>query len=247
MTRSSEILPPSPVAVEFERRVNWSAVRSALFVVMLISLGAIAVWSRIAAPRTATGLPDDPDVRAASGLVMGGLRPGAQDLRFGSALGGDVSAPDARGAGRERLEAARVHLERARARRPLDPRTLTALAHVESALRRNAPAESHYRLALEFAPHYGEARLGLGVALAQRSYLSSDPLERRRMQLQALAQFAAVRPGDPVYASALHNRAVLALLAGREAEARAHAGRYFELDPAGPWSERLRALAGPRG
>jgi tetratricopeptide (TPR) repeat protein len=244
MNEPPTLAPPSPAVREFERLVSWSAVRTALFLLMLASLGSIAAWSRFAPPRTAAGLPEDQDVRAAHALLAGGMRPAAQDLRFTSALAGEVPGPAAPAADREALAAAREHLERARARRPLDPRTLTALAHVESALRRSAAAESHYGLALEFAPHYGEARLGLGVSLAHRSYLSTDALERRRLQLRALAQFAAVSPDDPAYASALYNRAVFALLAGRDAEAGRLVTEYLTLDPSGAWSEHLKALAG---
>lgn len=238
--------PPTPAAVppavrEFERRVNWSAVRSALFIVMLLSLGAIALWSRIAPPRTAIGLPDDPGVREAQALLEGRLRAPAVDLRFSSALGGDVAFPAAPGPGRDALERARTQLALTRERNPLDPRVLAALAHVESALRRTHQAESHYRLALEIVPHYGEARLGLGALLAHRSNLATDPIERRRLGLQALAQFAAVRADDPVYPSALHNRALYAARAGRADEAARLAGAYLEIDPSGPWADHLRA------
>jgi tetratricopeptide (TPR) repeat protein len=238
---------PSPAVREFERRVNWSAVRSALFVTLLLTLGVIALWSRVAPPRTATGLPDDADTRAAAALLQNGLRPAAPDLRFRSALAGEVAGPAAAGAGFVALEKARGLLEKALSRDPLDPRRLTALAHVETALHRTNAADSRYRMALEFAPHYGEARLGLGVLLAHRSNLSPDPLERHRLRLQALAQFTAGRPEDPVYPIALLDRAVLALYAGRGVVAAECVEAYLALEPSGPWADHLRALAaGPR-
>jgi tetratricopeptide (TPR) repeat protein len=234
-------LEPLPIAQDFERRLQWGALPAALFLLMLASLGAIALYSSLAAPRTASGLPQDRDIEAARRLLEGRLRPPAQDLRFASALTGDA-LPDAEGAGHDRLAAARSRLERALQRHRLDPRALASLAHVELALRRAEAAEAHYRLALEFAPHYGEARLGLGLALAKRAERATDALERRRLQLRALAQFTAVPETDPVFASALYNRAVMAWRSGRREEARRLAVRYMQIDPYGPWPERLRTL-----
>ncbi len=238
--------PPTaapPLAREFERRVNWGALPAILFLVMLVSLAAIAAYSTFAAPRTAHGMPADPDVDAARALLAGHMNSPAQDLRFTSSLTGDVGplpvAPDP-----DRLAAARERLERVLERHAFDPRALTALAHVELALRRGRRAEAHYRLALEFAPHYGEARLGLGLALAQRSYATADTHERRRLQLRALAQFAAVSEDDPVYLAALHDRAMMALFAGRRQAAERLGEQYFARDPDGPWAVRLRAALG---
>jgi len=234
---------PPPVAKELERRLNWGALPAILFLVMLASLASIAIYSTVARPRTAIGLPADPDVAAARTLLEGRMRSPVQELRFTSALSGE-SAPDAPPTGHDRLAAARERLERAVERLPLDPRALTALGHVELALRRGPAAESHYRLALEFTPHYGEARLGLGLALAQRSYQPANVLERRRLQLRALAQFTAVRDDDPVAACALYNRAVMAHMAGRDADARSLEERYRSLDPGGPWARRLERMLG---
>lgn len=235
--------PAPPVALELERRLNWGALPAILFLVMLASLGTIAVYSTVARPRTASGLPADADVEAARALLQGRLRSPVPELRFGSTLAG-TPLPDGESAGHDRLAAARERLERALERRPLDPRVLTALGHVELALHRDAQAESHYRLALEFTPHYGEARLGLGLALAQRSLRTGHALERRRLQLRALAQFTAVRGDDPVAPSALFDRAVMAHMAGRDADAKRLADAYLSRDPSGPWAERLRATLG---
>lgn len=234
---------PAPIARELERRLNWGALPAILFLLMLLSLGAIAAYSTFAPPRTAHGLPDDPDVTAARALVAGHMGSPVQDLRFTSALTGDVGprpvAPDP-----DRLAAAREHLEHVLERDPFDPRTLTALAHVELALRRGTSALAHYRLALEFAPHYGEARLGLGLALARRSYTTANALERRRLQLRALAQFTAVSKDDPVYGAALYDRAMMALFAGRHDEAERLAREYLAREPDDPWAVRLRAAFG---
>jgi tetratricopeptide (TPR) repeat protein len=172
------------------------------------------------------------------------MRSPVQELRFASALSGDAAPDPAAAADHDRLAAARERLERVLERHPLEPRALTTLAHVELALRRDAAAESHYRLALEFTPHYGEARLGLGLALAQRSFQTGHALERRRLHLRALAQFAAVPADDPVSPSARYNRAVMAWMAGRRELAQGLADDYLSLDPKGPWADRLRATIG---
>jgi len=246
MTVRSSTAPPAPDAArEFERRMNWAAWSVILFLLMLLGLTAVAVYSMVARPRTASGLPGDADVQAAHALVEGRTRVAVEELRFWSALTGDappgihVTPEDHR-----RLAAALVLLEKARRRHPLDSRTLTALAHVELALRRNAAAESNYRMALEMVPHYGEARLGLGVAMAVRALTATQPHERRRLELLALAQFAAVDRNDPAYLCALHNRAVMALQAGRRAEAERLEASYLDLDPDGPWAVRLRKMFG---
>jgi len=233
-----------PAAREIERRLNWGALPAILFLVMLASLGAIAMYSTLARPRTAHGLPADPDIDAARALLEGRMRSPVHELRFGSALCGETM-PDGEGAaGHDALAAARERLERALERHPLDPRALTALAHAELALRRNGDAESHYRLALEFTPHYGEARLGLGLALAQRAFRTGHPHERRRLQLRALAQFAAVREDDAVAASALYNRAVMSWMTGRRDRARRLAAEYLSADPDSPWAARLAMTIG---
>jgi tetratricopeptide (TPR) repeat protein len=238
---------PEPAARELERRLNWGALPAILFLLMLASLAAIATYSTFAKPRTAHGMPDDPDITAARALLEGHMRSPAQDLRFTSALAGDVAPGPAAAAHHDPLAAARERLVRVLERHPLDPRVLTGLAHVELALRHGAAAESNYRLALEFTPHYGEARLGLGLALAQRSYRTTDALERRRLQLRALAQFAAVKTDDPAYECALFNRAMMAHFAGRSAEAQRLGDDYLSRDPAGPWAGRLRAALGRTG
>lgn len=235
-----------PAAREIERRLNWGALPAILFLVMLASLGAIAMYSTMARPRTAHGLPSDPDIDAARGMLEGRMRSPVQELRFASALGGEAAPAGGAGAGRDVLAAARERLERALERRPLDPRVLTALGHVELALRRGRAAESHYRLALEFAPHYGEARLGLGLVLAQRALRSAHAHERRRLQLRALAQFTAVRDGGTA-TSALYNRAVMSWMTGRREEARRLAAEYLAVDDGSPWAQQLRTTIGGDG
>jgi cytochrome c-type biogenesis protein CcmH/NrfG len=245
-SRSKHAVSPEAVQ-QLERRLKWGALPAVLFVCMMVSLAAVAIYSTFAKPRSATGLPADADVIAARDLLLG--RPGVPStgLRFRSALTGDL-APDARvrPADHARVVAAYQHLERAYRAHPLDPRTLTALGHCELALRHPARAERCYRLALEFTPHYGEARLGLGMALAQRAASTRDAVPRRRLQLEATAQFAAVAEADSAFACALYNRAVLLMGVGREREAERLAQSYFALDPSSPWAVQLRATLANR-
>lgn len=216
-----------------------------IFLAMLAGLGLVAALSLLTPKRTITGLPDDPDARSAAALVRERFRMGAGALRFRSSLTGEAwpgwpfSVADAAAAAQ-----AEAMLERARARRPLDPRLVASLAHLDVGRRRLTRAEDRYRRALVLVPHYGEARLGLGVALALRAENDADPLEQRSLRLQALAQFAAVLPADPEYPDALHDRALLAALVGREPEAERWAREYLLHDSTSTWAESLAARVG---
>jgi len=105
-------------------------------------------------------------------------------------------------------------------------------------------AATRYREACERAPHYGEGRLGWGVALALDASRTADPWQRRALTLRAIAQFAAVDASLPEYPHALYDRARLLAEVGRATEARTMADRYLALDPSGPWAERLRSELG---
>ena len=143
-----------------------------------------------------------------------------------------------------RLEKARRYLEIASARNPRDPRFDCLFGHLELAGGALERAAGRYRAALAFAPRYGEARLGLGVALARQATHATNEPEARGLTLQAIAQLAAVEEGDRFHLPALYNRALLLGRVGREPEARRWAARYVELDPGSDWAERLRhALA----
>ena len=213
-----------------------------VFGVALLSLFVVGLAS-LAPPRILTGLPDDPELRRVPEL----LRVAADahgELRFQSSF---ASAPKSgRGASAapaaERAEAERLLLA-ARKRHPRDPRIVAGLGCYELALDRLERAERNYRQALDRAADYGEARLGLGVTLAERARGVGDEDQARRLRLAAIAQLAAVDPRDSVFLPALYNRALLLIRVGREEEARRWAGLYAAHDP-GPWSDRLtRELA----
>lgn len=233
--------PPSAVA-EIERRLRWRAAPLLFFVALMAGLAAVAMLSLFAPRSVVRGIPDDEDARAAFRVMRDQPPFGTGTLRFRSELTGEsepgVALPDPGTA-----EAARRLLTRARGRRPLEPRLPGALAHLDLAQRRLARAERGYRIAILLAPHYGEARLGLGVALALRAEREADPLAQRSLRLQAVAQFAAVLQGDPVYEHAFHDRVALLFEVGRSAEAErllreyrhGHAGGV----PAGSLASRL--------
>src|SRR5438132_481463 len=112
------------------------------------------------------------------------------------------------------------------------------------ARRRFEHAARGYRRALLLAPYYGEARLGLGMALALDAEREVNPLEQRSLRLQAIAQFAAVPEYDPVHAHALYDRTLLLAVVGRRAEAERKARDYMRLDGQSAWAESLGARLG---
>ena len=114
------------------------------------------------------------------------------------------------------------------------------MAHLDLARRLYARAETGYRSALYFGDHCPDAHLGLGVTLALEAQVERDVVHARSLQLQAIAQFAAVRPGDEPWLAALYDRAMLLEQVRRGDEARRWAGVYLAHDPAGPWAQQLR-------
>jgi hypothetical protein len=107
-----------------------------------------------------------------------------------------------------------------------------------------ARAAGRYRRACELAPHYGEGRLGAGVALALAADVTPDPWQSRALRLQAIAEFAMVDSVDLEYPMALFDRALLLHATDRPGEAAFYAARYFALDRAGAHAGALRrALA----
>lgn len=229
---------PLRALVELERRLRWRFAPLLIFVAMMVGLGAAAAVSLLAPRGTVAGIPGDEDARAAFTLMRAQAPPGWGGLRFRSELTGEAEA------GRPPLDPATVVeaqalLSRARARHPLDPRLPAALAHLDLARRRFEHAERNYRSALVLAPHYGEARLGLGVALALCAEREADPLEQRALRLQAVAQFAAVPAGDPAHGHALYDRAVLLAELGRRAEAERRAREYLSGYGGDAWAESL--------
>jgi tetratricopeptide (TPR) repeat protein len=210
-----------------------------LFLIVIVSLAAIAIVS-LRAPRWTSGLAGDPRVQAASDRVHGRVAAPTDGLRFTSALLGEPLEGGARAGAAAIADAAR-RLDEARASRPLDARVLAAIAALDLARVRLDEAERRYRLALDLAFHYPEARLGLGVVLALRAEAEPDAGRAQALRLRAISQFAAVPQGVPEYPAALYDRALVLDRAGRREEALRFASVYWKMEPAGRWAERLRA------
>jgi tetratricopeptide (TPR) repeat protein len=234
----------TPPVAEIERRLRWPALPALVFLGLMVVLLAIAGLSMWLRPEHPSGLPDDPALLAAARLPDPSLGVLASDLRFrASAFGGDatVRANDAAALARVQ-EAERVLAHWAR-RHPGEPRVRAALGALALARHDYTAAAVHYREACERAPHYGEGRLGWGMALALDAARTRDPWLRRALTLRAIAQFAAVDPSEPEYPHALYDRARLLAEAGREAEALTMAARYLAIDPSSSWSASLRPQA----
>src|SRR2546426_6679697 len=90
-------LPSAPVA-EIERHIRWPALPAILFLGILVALGVVAALGIRSRSSIISGLPDDPDVRAAADLVRGRLRVDVGALRFRSALLGENAVADPRAA-----------------------------------------------------------------------------------------------------------------------------------------------------
>jgi hypothetical protein len=233
-------VPVAPVA-DIERRIKWPLVAVGAFLAVLAGLLVMVAVALFAPAPPVVGLPDDPDAHAARESVRGLTPVGGGTLRFQSALiATDSSARPITAADAWRIARAQVLLERARARGPHDPRLAICFAHLDLARRLYAKAEAGYRSVLYFGDHCPDAHLGLGVTLALEARLERDVVRARALELQAIAQFAAVRPRDEPWLAALYNRAALLGQAGRGDEARRWAGVYLEHDPASPWAQKLR-------
>ena len=232
---SSPIPPPVPLDVEeVGRRIRWPALPALIFLGIMIVLAIVAVSTLRSDPPIVRGLPDDPDVREASAILRGRVRMRG-DLAFESALLGVGSSAPAGVSPAEplgpfaleplapadtlRIETARARLELARSRLRHDPRLGAALASLHLLRGDLRRAEHAYWPIVDGKPGYGEARLGLGVTLAMRAEATQDPNEARRLELQAIAQFAAVRADDPAAEAARANRILLLRRVGRDAEA----------------------------
>jgi tetratricopeptide (TPR) repeat protein len=239
-------LPAEPLA-ELERRIKWPLVAVGAFLAGLLGLLVMVAVALFAPAPAIVGLPDDPDARAAREAVRGLTPVGGGALRFQSALiAADSTARPITAADAWRIERARVLLERTRTRLPNDPRLVICLAHLDLARRLYEKAEARYRGALYFGDHCPDAHLGLGVTLALEAQLERDVVHARGLQLEAIAQFAAVRPRDEPWLAALYNRAALLGATGRHEEARRWARVYLEHDPASPWAQKLREDLGLR-
>jgi tetratricopeptide (TPR) repeat protein len=240
-------LPAAPVA-EIERRIRWRALPALAFLVILVALGVVAVMPMLRPPRIVTGLPADPDARAAAELLRDRLRFDAAGLRYRLAVIGDNrQPPPAAPAVEPEVDRAAALLASARRRHPDDARLEAAAASLDLARHDLARAERGYREVLDRASHYGEARLGLGLALALEAAAATGDLEARRFRLEAIAQFAAVDPRDPAFEAALYDRALLLGRVGRRDEARALARDYLAGDGGSRWAAALRGELGIAG
>jgi tetratricopeptide (TPR) repeat protein len=232
---------PDPAAdmARLEKGLGWRLLPTVVFIGALAVLLVAAVVSLVAPKRHPRGLPDDPDVIAAAADVAGRVSVRTNALRWRAALlGGEPAnaAPDR--AMLERVAGARERLRGAR--HGGDARVLAARAALDLAAHDFTAAIRRYRRACELAPHFGEGRLGAGVALALEADRTSEPWQARALRLQAAAQFAMVDSLDAEYALALYDRARVLRDVGREAEARFWAARAAAAEPGGPWSEALR-------
>jgi len=213
----------APAAAAPKAAPPWPVASTIGFALMLVSLTTVALISLFTPVQIVTGMPDDPDVAAARELVTNRVAVAGKDLQFVSALGiasgRSGTEPDLVVADRtQRCARAEARLRMAQSRRPNDARLLAALGHLALATDRLETAEHRYRDALRRAASYGEARLGLGMALALRAETTDDPMART-LTLESLAQFAAVPERDPCHGVALANRIVLLRRVGRASEA----------------------------
>jgi tetratricopeptide (TPR) repeat protein len=223
-------MPGSRVAAA----VRSPALRAFTFLLALLALAALAISVLLTPPRIVTGFPGDARAENVRALLGDRLRADTGDLRFQAALlhgGGDTSAALAR--------VAESSLRSALAHRPLDPRLHAACASLDLAARRWEAAERHYRNALDLAPTYGEARLGLGVSLALRAADEADEARARGLRLRAISQFASVPEPDPCYEAALYDRVLLLARVGHQDEARRWARVYLARDASSAWAMAL--------
>jgi len=232
----------TPPVAEIERRIKWPALPALVFLGLMAGLlvvAAVATWLRPDHPR---GLPEDAALLAATGLPDASLGVIAPELRFrAAALGGDVGSHANDAAALARVSEAEHALAHWARRHPGEPRVRAAMGALALARHDYTAAATHYREACERSPHYGEGRLGWGVALALDATRTSDPWLRRALTLRAIAQFAAVDPSEPEYPHALYDRAHLLVEVGRQAEASEVARQYLAIDPSSPWAQQLRS------
>jgi tetratricopeptide (TPR) repeat protein len=232
----------TPNVADLEKRMNWPALPTMLFLsflVMLLILAGISLWMR---PQHPAGLPDDQALLAQTGLPDASLGVLTNGLRFQSAVFGgeprDAALDPAQLA--HVVQAEPVLMAWAR-KHPAEPRVRAALGALALARRDYPTAADRYKEACERSPHYAEGRLGWGLALALDAARTTDAWQRRALMLRAIAQFAAIDASEPEYAAASWNRAWLLAEAGRRTEAMTLARRYLERDGNSAWAERLRA------
>ena len=233
--------PPDAVA-EIERQMQWPVVAMLGFLAIMAAFLALALFSMRPLPPPLSGLPDDPDARAAAELLAGHARVSTPDLRmYAALLGGEAGASNPPPPDPARVAEAARRLEVAKTRVGKEPRLMAALGALELLRGHAATAERLYAPLTTHTRNFGEAHLGYAVALALRANSGAEELHGRGLLLQAIAHCAAVRPEDPAYPAAAYDRVVLLTRVGREKDARIHAKLYLERYPNGEWSDRLRA------
>ena len=236
----------TPPVAEIERRLRWPALPALVFLGLMVGLllvAAVATWLRPEHPR---GLPEDAALLAATGLPDASLGVLAPELRFrAAALGSDVASHANDAAALARVSAAERALSHWARRHPGEPRVRAAMGALELVRHDYTAAATHYREACERAPHYGEGRLGWGMALALDASRTQDVWLRRALTLRAIAQFAAVDPSEPEYPHALFNRAHLLAEVGRTNEATDLARQYLAMDATSAWAQTLRSELRP--
>ncbi len=246
MTTSAPPFAPPPVE-EIERRLKWRVLPTLLFVALLTTLLVIALVSLLVRPRHPKGLPDDAGARAAAAALAGRVPVTTNALRWSaSILGGEPPARGRDAAAVVAVARVRPQVEAAHRRHAGDPRSLAALAALDLVAHDYARAAQRYRRACEMAPHYSEARLGAGVALALEADRTAAPWQSRALRLQAIAEFAMVDATEREYPLALYDRARVLADVGRFGEANVYAARYWERDPRSPYAQALRALLASR-
>lgn len=238
----------TPPVEEIERRLRWPALPTLLFVgilVVLLALVAMARWSR---PKHPGGLPSDAALLAVTALPDSALGVLLHEFRFrAAAFGGPPRGDSPDAATLVRVGMADARLAAWARRNPREPRVHAARGALALVRHDYRGAADRFKDACERAPHYGEGRLGWGVALALEAERTSDPWSRRALRLRAIAQFAAVDDADrDTQCDALWNRVHLLGETGRAQEAAHFARTFLALEPTGPWAERMRVIAAAR-
>lgn len=180
----------------------------------------------------------------ATGLARGRLTEANGPLRFYSALLGDgamgvPSMPETREAARQIGDL----LNRAPEWAHADPRFTAARGSLALVRGRTRQAERLFRSAVDRAPGYGEAHLGVAMALMLRAETEVAPRFRRSLRLGALAHLLAVAPEERAYPAALYDRIVLLRAVGRDDEARRTMDLYRLHDPSSTWVQKLEPPA----
>lgn len=221
------------------KRQRWPVHPAVMFAVALVGLLAVAVIAFVLPKRHPHGLPDDAALRAAAAEVSGRVSVRTNVLRWrAELLGGEPPNRAADRAMLERVASARELLRNAQHRG--DARVLAARAALDLAAHDFPRAISRYQRACELEPHYGEGRLGAGVALALEADRTPEPWQSRSLRLQAVAQFAMVDSLEPEYPLALYDRARVLRELGMEREARFWGTRAAAAEPSSHWAQALQ-------